>query len=75
MALAERPGARKQDSRQTWINGVAVEDLERDEFPRSGFIGLQVHGIKAGKGPFEVRWQNIFVKDLSSQHDSFTPEH
>jgi len=31
-----------------------------------GFIGLQVHGIKRGTGPYEVRWRNIEIKDLSA---------
>ena len=29
-----------------------------------GFIGLQVHGIKKGTGPFEVSWKNIKIKEL-----------
>ena len=33
----------------------------------SGFIGLQVHGIKRGTGPFEVRWRNITLKDLAKK--------
>jgi hypothetical protein len=52
---------------QTWINGQPIEDLTHDEiyqqFP-SGFIGLQVHGIAKGKGPYEVRWRNIRLKEL-----------
>ena len=52
---------------QTWINGESVEDLtdEEDyqEFPQ-GFIGLQVHGIKSGTGPYQVAWKNIRIKEL-----------
>ena len=33
----------------------------------SGFIGLQVHGIKRGSGPYEVRWRNIRIRDLSAK--------
>ena len=31
----------------------------------SGFIGLQVHSIKKGTGPYEVRWRNIRIKELN----------
>jgi hypothetical protein len=34
-----------------------------NENPR-GSIGLQVHGIKAGTGPYEVRWRKIMIKEL-----------
>ena len=50
---------------QTWLNGVAIADLTEDEMSRSGFIGLQVHGIAKGSGPFEVRWRNLHVKALA----------
>lgn len=51
---------------KTWINGVPIADLvdEKSGMP-SGFIGLQVHGIKRGTGPYEVRWRNLKLKDLS----------
>ena len=52
---------------QTWINGHQIEDLTNeeayDEFPK-GFIGLQVHGIKSGTGPFQVAWRNIRLRKL-----------
>ncbi len=53
---------------KTWINGVQIEDLvdEQSEMSR-GFIGLQVHGIGRGTGPYEVRWRNIQLKDLSKR--------
>lgn len=54
---------------QTWINGQPVDDLVDEEAFKthpSGFIGLQVHGIKKGTGPFEVRWKNIRIRELSS---------
>lgn len=52
---------------QTWINGEAIEDLVDEEKFQShpkGFIGLQVHSIGAGKGPYTVMWRNIQVKEL-----------
>lgn len=53
---------------QTWINGVAIEDLTNeaiyDEYP-SGFIGLQVHRIKPGAGPYSVAWRNIRIKEFA----------
>lgn len=48
---------------QTWINGVAVADVSEEEMSRSGFIGLQVHGIPRGSGPYEVKWRNLHVKE------------
>lgn len=51
---------------KTWVNGVPVADLiDEKSGMASGFIGLQVHGIKRGTGPYEVRWRNIQIKDLS----------
>ena len=53
---------------ETWINGQPISDLTHDERYRShpkGFIGLQVHGIGAGQGPFEVRWRNMKLRDLT----------
>ncbi len=53
---------------QTWINGQPVSDLVHDERFQThpaGFIGLQVHGIGAGQGPYEVRWRNLKLRDLS----------
>jgi hypothetical protein len=50
---------------QTWVNGVPVADLvDEKSGMRSGFIGLQVHGIKKGLGPYEVRWRNLSIKEL-----------
>jgi hypothetical protein len=53
---------------QTWINGRQVSDLTHDEkfesHPR-GFIGLQVHGIPRDQGPYEVRWKNLKLRDLT----------
>lgn len=64
---------------QTWINGQKIEEvnliedlkvndkLDGEEFVekyREGFIGLQVHGIKKGTGPYWVQWKNIKLKEL-----------
>lgn len=51
---------------QTWINGQKIEDLSDEESFRSGFLALQVHGIPKDKGPYEVRWREIKLRDLSS---------
>lgn len=53
---------------ETWINGQPVSDLVHEERYKShpkGFIGLQVHGIGKGQGPYEVRWRNLKLRDLS----------
>ncbi len=63
---------------QVWINDRPVGDLTDEASSRCGFIGLQVHGVGA-KGPFEVRWRNIKIKDLKpvksakSQQVQFQP--
>jgi hypothetical protein len=50
---------------KTWVNDVPVTDLVDDKSGMmNGFIGLQVHGIKKGTGPYEVRWRNIYIKEL-----------
>ena len=51
------------DRYRSWVNGVAASDFT-DEMDRSGFIGLQVHGIGRGEGPYQVRWRNIRIKEL-----------
>ena len=52
---------------ETWINGHHIETLVDDEIYKthsSGFIGLQVHGIKKGTGPYEASWKNIRIKEI-----------
>jgi hypothetical protein len=50
---------------KTWVNGVPVANLVDDKSGMmKGFIGLQVHGIGRGAGPYEVRWRNIQIKEL-----------
>ncbi|MDA0350532.1 MAG: DUF1080 domain-containing protein [Verrucomicrobia bacterium] len=58
----------KGDTITTFINGNQVTKMKlprtiHNENP-SGSIGLQVHGIKEGSGPYEVRWRNIMIKEL-----------
>jgi len=48
---------------QSWVNGVKCADF-RDGMDATGFIGLQVHGIKKGTGPYEVRWRNLRIREL-----------
>jgi len=53
---------------RTWINGHPVADLmydpDRYQDNPEGFIGLQVHNV-GDRGPFQVRWRNIFIKPIS----------
>ena len=52
---------------KVWINGHAICELTHEEVYKThpkGLIGLQVHGIKKGSGPFEVRWKNLRIKPL-----------
>ncbi len=52
---------------QTWINGEAIEDLTDEAIYKThskGFIGLQVHGIKKGTGPYEVAWRNLKLREI-----------
>lgn len=51
------------DRLQTWVNGKPVTDL-RDAQTRTGFIGLQVHGVGQRTDPLEVRWRNLRLKEL-----------
>ena len=56
----------KGKSIQTWVNGVPVANLTDEKTGHAtGFIGLQVHGIKKGAGPYEVRWRNISIREKS----------
>jgi hypothetical protein len=60
----------KGPSIKTWINGQQISDLVHEDRYKShprGFIGLQVHGIGRGQGPYEVRWRNLLLQDLSAK--------
>ena len=55
---------------QTWVNGTQVFNLADKEKHKShpkGFIGLQVHSIKKGSGPYEVAWKDIKIKEFSKK--------
>ena len=60
---------------RTWINGMRISDLKHEathaSHPR-GFIGLQVHGIGIGKGPYEVRWKNIQIAEFRDTDAGWT---
>jgi Domain of Unknown Function (DUF1080) len=52
---------------QTWLNGQPIEDVTDEATYRShpeGFIGLQVHSIEAGTGPYEVAWRRLRLREL-----------
>lgn len=51
------------DRIRSWVNGVPCADF-RDQMDASGFIGLQVHSVGAGKGPYRVRWKNVKLREL-----------
>jgi hypothetical protein len=53
----------KGESIKTWLNGVAAADL-KDGVTKSGFIGLQVHGVGKKTEPLEVRFRNLRLKEL-----------
>ncbi len=51
----------------TFINGVKIGDITHQEIYKThpkGVIGLQVHGIKAGSGPYKVAWKNIRIRPI-----------
>ena len=52
---------------ETWVNNNPISNLNDPEisreFPR-GFIGLQVHGIEEGTGPYQVSWKNLKIREL-----------
>jgi Domain of Unknown Function (DUF1080) len=50
---------------QTWVNDVSIVDFEEDKTGHdTGFLGLQVHGIGKGTGPYSVRWREIYLREL-----------
>ncbi|VAX38087.1 hypothetical protein MNBD_PLANCTO02-1929 [hydrothermal vent metagenome] len=53
----------KGDHIQSWVNDIKIADFH-DKTDASGFIGLQVHAIKKGTGPYSVRWKNVKIKEL-----------
>lgn len=57
------------DSIKTWVNGVPVADVV-DSMTRSGFIGLQVHGVQ-GDPNWQVRWKNIRIREIPLRVEKF----
>ena len=51
------------DRIQTWVNGRKVTDL-RDDMTKTGFIGLQVHGVGNRADPLHVAWRNLRLREL-----------
>lgn len=49
---------------QVWINGKQITELTDEKSPRKGIIGLQVHSIPEGEGPYTVRWRNLKIREL-----------
>jgi hypothetical protein len=52
---------------KVWINEVLISDLTHEEKFKThptGFIGLQVHGIEPGTGPYEVRWRHLMIREV-----------
>ena len=66
----------KGDQVTTWINGNEVIKTtipaDRHETNANGFIGLQIHGIKEGTGPFEVAWRNIRIREIKDEKQQTT---
>lgn len=53
----------KGDHIETWVNGIQVTDLH-DDMTKSGFIGLQVHGVGARTEPLRAMWRNIRIREI-----------
>ena len=53
------------DRIRSFVNGTPIADY-RDDRDASGFIGLQVHAIKKGTGPYSVAWKNIRIRELDN---------
>jgi hypothetical protein len=51
------------DHIRSWVNGIACADFH-DSQDASGLIGLQVHTIRFGTGPYQVRFRNIRIREL-----------
>lgn len=60
------------DRYRSWVNGEPASDFTDGEDER-GFIGLQVHGIPKGEGPYQVRWRNVRVRELKTGEEVAAP--
>lgn len=52
------------DTFSTWLNGVPVVQEFHDATTREGFIALQVHGVGARAEPLEIRWRDLWIREL-----------
>jgi len=50
---------------RSFVNDVPVADFQ-DDRDASGFIGLQVHSIKSGSGPYSVSWKDVRIRELET---------
>lgn len=57
--------AAQGDHIRSWVNGIPCADFH-DKMDASGFIGLQVHGIPADAGPYQVRWKNVRIREVKA---------
>ena len=46
------------------INGLITSVYSEQRGGTRGFIGLQVHSVRPGTGPYHVRWKNIRLREL-----------
>jgi len=53
------------DHIRSWVNSIPCADFH-DDLDASGFIGLQVHSVPAGAGPYQVKWKNIRIRELKA---------
>jgi len=53
------------DHIRSWVNGIACADFH-DSLDATGFIGLQVHHMRADAGPYHVRFRNLRIRELSA---------
>ena len=51
------------DHYRSWVNGVPTADFRQPDDPE-GFIGFQVHSIRAGTGPYSVRWRAVRFREI-----------
>lgn len=51
---------------RTWLNGVKAVDL-KDDVDATGFIALQVHGVKKEDVGTDARWRNIRLEELAKE--------
>jgi len=49
---------------QSWVNGQQIADITDEEGPEEGFIGLQIHRVPEGVGPYQARWRNIRLRPI-----------